>query len=98
MNICELINCPYFEPTSRGSYGCHRYTRSSFCHLKNSYPSLGDNEYILCGEASQPEIELLAKANDAYLLADMKYQSDLLHQQERPNRDVKYPTRSIPRI
>jgi hypothetical protein len=91
MNICELINCPYFEPTSRGSYGCHRYTRSSFCHLKNSHPTIGDNEYILCGEVSSAEIELLAKANDEYLLAITK--SDIISSlvKKAIGRDVKYP-------
>ena len=96
MNVCSEIECPYFEPSSKASYGCQRYHVASACHLK-TFPEveLDDNQYVLNGDFNRYQLKLLARANLSYFLKDEKYQSDLQMQQTLPDLDVRYPTRNL---
>ena len=97
MNVCQSIECPYFEPSSKASYGCQRYHVASACHLKKTFPEveLDDNQYVLNGDLNRYQLKLLARANLSHFLKDEKYQSDLQMQQTLPDLDVRYPTRNL---
>jgi hypothetical protein len=88
MNLCKAIDCPYFNPASKG-YGCQKY-HIPHCHLISPlnhaylrlkfsvYEQIELNQYtISLNTENQQAINFLKQANNDYLAQDEKYKNDL---------------------
>ena len=82
MNVCKAIGCPFFHSHTNG-YGCQRYSVSGHCHLiKSSDFVLSNNQYILCAELEDSQIESLKKRNDQFFVDDATYKEKLEFQRD----------------
>lgn len=85
MLVCQSISCPFFEPSSKKSYGCQRYSSSQVCHLRQDF-QLSHNDYALFGSDDTDLTAIEAKnkqffANDRFLadhLSFLKSNPDLV--------------------
>jgi hypothetical protein len=73
--ICKTIECPYFEPSTKRSYGCQRYSDSAGCHL-NSLAVLESSHYTLCTD-QEDLIPVLRSENERFFREDIKLKDDL---------------------
>lgn len=83
--ICNTIACPYWEPSSKRSYGCQRYNDSKSCHLNSIFPELESNQYALYDPYSEYDAYSLRKVNEEFFSDDEKLERDLYLLQEFPD-------------
>ena len=86
INVCQAIKCPWFDPSSKRSYGCQRWPVSKCCHLLEAHRTeFSENEYALY--ADEPTTEALQQwkaENDRFCLEDPRYADARKFQEDFP--------------
>jgi len=83
MNICQAIQCPYFDDGK--SYRCTRYLYSHLCHLQHYKVPLSSNGYYLAASLPPQQIQHLKQENNRFFLEDPKYAKDRIFQDVFPD-------------
>lgn len=98
--ICKEIECPYFSPSVKNSYGCQFYANAKDCHLLSGALAVQNTaistDYELIAVDLTVDIALLRNENDAYIRETTRYTKDREFQELFPDMpSVNLPSRVV---
>lgn len=84
-NICQKVECPFFNNDHKRAWGCQRYSNSKLCHLLKVVPKAIPNEYAIFLPDDDPvDYSSLKRENNRCFAEDPYYQDRIEFQKEFP--------------